>query len=152
MKGNHDYWWSTRKKVKDFFNQNSLKSIQIMHNSAHKVGNCAICGTRGWNINPKNKEDVKIISRELIRLEISLNLAINTGLEPIVFFNFPPIFAEEVSDQIIDILLRKKVKKCFYGHIHSRETKNRAFTGAFKGINFQILSADIINFDPIKIN
>ena len=32
LKGNHDYWWSTRKKIEEFLSQNGFYSIDIVHN------------------------------------------------------------------------------------------------------------------------
>ena len=33
IKGNHDYWWNSRKKMEDFFEKNGLNTIGILHNS-----------------------------------------------------------------------------------------------------------------------
>ena len=34
LKGNHDYWWSTMKKLEDFRDANGFHSIQFLHNNA----------------------------------------------------------------------------------------------------------------------
>ena len=34
LKGNHDYWWTTMAKTNKFFLENSISSIDIMHNSS----------------------------------------------------------------------------------------------------------------------
>ena len=33
MKGNHDYWWNTVSKMRRFFADNGLDSIEILHNN-----------------------------------------------------------------------------------------------------------------------
>ena len=33
LKGNHDYWWTTLRKMTDFFTQNGLDTISILHNN-----------------------------------------------------------------------------------------------------------------------
>ena len=33
LKGNHDYWWSTANKMKNFFIDKKLNSINIIHNN-----------------------------------------------------------------------------------------------------------------------
>lgn len=48
LKGNHDYWWSTKRKMDAFLQENSLDSIQILFNNAYRVDEYAVCGTRGW--------------------------------------------------------------------------------------------------------
>ena len=48
LKGNHDYWWSTRKKIETYLSENGFSSVSILHNSMQEVGNVAVCGTRGW--------------------------------------------------------------------------------------------------------
>jgi len=34
MKGNHDYWWSTKKKADTFFAENGFSSLEILFNNA----------------------------------------------------------------------------------------------------------------------
>ena len=48
LKGNHDYWWSTATKAKNFFTEHDITTIDILHNNCFKYGNVALCGTRGW--------------------------------------------------------------------------------------------------------
>ena len=47
LKGNHDYWWSTRNKIETFFAQKGFKTMQLVFNSAERVGDITVCGTRG---------------------------------------------------------------------------------------------------------
>jgi predicted phosphohydrolase len=75
LKGNHDYWWSTRKKIESFLAQNAFSSIGIIYNSAAQVGKFAVCGTRGWLYDAESAEDKKIVSREVGRLNASLDAA-----------------------------------------------------------------------------
>jgi predicted phosphohydrolase len=46
IKGNHDYWWSSRRQL-DVFCPNRLKYADILHNSC-VCAELALCGTRGW--------------------------------------------------------------------------------------------------------
>ena len=48
LKGNHDYWWSTKRKTDMFLQEHHLDSMQILFNNAYRVGDYAVCGTRGW--------------------------------------------------------------------------------------------------------
>ena len=75
MKGNHDYWWSTRNKIDAFFKDKGFDSMEIVFNSAVRVGDITVCGTRGWLYNAETPEDRKIVARENGRLVASLKAA-----------------------------------------------------------------------------
>ena len=47
LKGNHDYWWNTAAKMKRFFAENGLDTLEILHNNCLFYGDIALCGTRG---------------------------------------------------------------------------------------------------------
>ena len=47
IKGNHDYWWDSKKKMNEYFLENKFDTLSILYNSAFKVSNFSICGTRG---------------------------------------------------------------------------------------------------------
>ena len=34
LKGNHDYWWSTKSKIETYFAQNGFDTLHILHNDA----------------------------------------------------------------------------------------------------------------------
>jgi len=61
LKGNHDLWWGTAKKIKEFFEKEKIKSVEILFNNAFACGKYAIAGTRGWCLEDGN--DKKIIKR-----------------------------------------------------------------------------------------
>jgi predicted phosphohydrolase len=81
IKGNHDYWWSSRAKMEAFFDQNGLKSMTILHNSCVCQDGLALCGTRGWMLEDGTEHDHKLTAREEGRLRTSLDAASKTGLE-----------------------------------------------------------------------
>ncbi len=72
LKGNHDYWWNSLTKLNNYLEQNKFEKVQFLYNNAFEVEGKIIAGTRGWSISGENEEDLKIIDRELIRLELSL--------------------------------------------------------------------------------
>ena len=59
MKGNHDYWWSTRKKMDSFLSENGFSTLRILHHCAYSVGGVSVCGTRGWFYDAE--EDLSLI-------------------------------------------------------------------------------------------
>lgn len=151
IKGNHDYWWGTVKKMEDFFAAERLNTIKILHNNHYAYGRYGICGTRGWVNMPGEAQDEKVLHREVQRLETSIKSALNAGLEPLVFMHYPPVFASNFNYDILDILYRYKIRECFYGHIHGRSAHELCIKNTYDGINFHLISGDYIQFVPEKV-
>lgn len=122
LKGNHDYWWNSLKKLNEFVEENNFKDIYFLHNNSYEFKGKIIAGTRGWNLGLLNEEDKAIINRELIRLELSIQDGIKKygeDKEIIVCMHYPPTNKEllENSD-FIKLMQKYGVKKCIYGHLH----------------------------------
>ena len=64
-----------------------------------------------------------------------------------VFLHYPPITQDRICPEIYDVLVGYKIKRCFYGHLHSFATKC-AFEGERDGINFSLISGDYLEFLP----
>ncbi len=150
LKGNHDYWWSTATKVKKYFAENGIESIDILYNNFFEYKGIAICGTRGWFYEEEKggDHDKKIMRREIMRLEASLKAA--GDREKLVFLHYPPIFAKYECPEILELLKKYEVKQCFYGHIHG---KGRAvsFNSQRDGTQYKLVSADHVDFKPVKV-
>ncbi len=152
LKGNHDYWWNTASKIKKFFAENDIKSIEILHNNCYFCGDIAICGTRGWFFEENvhgGEHDKKIMNREIGRLEASFKAAGDCS-EKMVFLHYPPRFNNFICREIVALFEEHNVKHCYYGHIHG-EGHKYAVTGEVEGINYHMVSADFIDFHPIKV-
>lgn len=150
LKGNHDYWWTTMKKMEDFFSVEGLSTLRILHNNHYKYGEYGICGTRGWvnGTDTKDVQDEKVLKREVQRLEMSIKSAVDAGLEPIVFMHYPPIFANNFNYDILDVLYRYRIKKCYYGHIHGRSAHELCVQGEYDDIDFHLIAGDFLQFAP----
>lgn len=146
LKGNHDYWWSTMNKLTQLKEQNGLDSISFLLNNAYRVGDVAVCGTRGW-LREEKEESLKILMREAGRLETSLRAAEALGGEPVVFLHYPPFDETGVCEAIYEVLLRYSVKRCFFGHLH-RERTDRYKKFERDGMEFSLISADFLEFCP----
>lgn len=150
LKGNHDYWWTTATKAKNFFIEHGIDSIDVLHNNSFDYEGASICGTRGW-FYEESKNDVhdkKIMNREIMRLEASLKSA-GEG-EKYVFLHYPPKYLGYECPEILELLKAYGVKRCCYGHIHSAGCAY-AFNGMLGGTQFQLVSADYVQFRPQKI-
>lgn len=150
LKGNHDYWWSTATKAKKFFAENEIDSIDILHNNCFEYGEYAICGTRGWFYEEEKgvEHDKKIMLRELMRLEASLKAA--GDRKKLVFLHYPPIYMKYECGEILELFKSYDVKLCCYGHIHGKGCAH-AFNGWRGATEFRLVSADYVDFTPVKL-
>ena len=146
LKGNDDYWWNTAAKMNRFFAEHGWKSLNILHNNCYEYGEYALCGTRGWFYEEKGEQ--KVFKRELIRLEASLKAA--GEREKYCFLHYPPLYQGYRCQEILDLLHRYGVTRCFYGHLHGGSHRLAA-VGEQDGIQFRLVSADYLRFQPEKI-
>ena len=151
LKGNHDYWWCTAAKAKAFFSENGFVTMDILHNNCFFYGDIALCGTRGWFYEEERggEHDKKILLRELGRLETSLKLA--GEREKYVFLHYPPLCRGYECPEILELLDRYRVRLCCYGHLHGKSCLG-AFNGWRGCTEFRLLSADYVDFKPVKLS
>ena len=148
LKGNHDYWWSTRSKIDAFFKEKGFDTLEIVFNSAVRVGDITVCGTRGWLYNAETAEDRKIVARENGRLVASLKAAQALGGTPVVFLHYPPVYDTAECTTLLDTMLEYGIKDCYFGHIHGDHAAKRAPVGEYRGIRMHLISCDYIRFMP----
>ncbi len=155
LKGNHDYWWTTITKMRNFLEENNLKNIDFICNNSYEYNGYIISGTRGW-VFSENEEDKKLIKREAIRLELSIQDGINKyGKQKpiIVCMHYPPIIKtanKNINIEFMNIMEKYNVQTCIYGHLHGLAIKD-AIEGVINGIKLKLVSADSLNFDLYKL-
>ena len=151
LKGNHDYWWNTAAKMKAFFEANEISTIEILHNNSFDYNGVKICGTRGWLADDElnHEQNEKVMAREIQRLTASLRAA-GDSEEKMCFLHYPPRFKNIVCHGIISVMNDFGVKKCMYGHLHG-EGHRLAVRGMVEGIEYDIVSADYLNFTPLRV-
>ena len=150
LKGNHDYWWRTAAKFGKFCQENGFENLHLLNNNCYEYGEYAICGTRGWFFEEERsgQHDEKVFKRELIRLEASLKAA---GEKPkLVFLHYPPRYKGYECPEILALLEKYEVRRCFYGHLHGGSHK-LAMEGQWDNVDFRLVAADYINFQPYKV-
>lgn len=151
LKGNHDYWWSTKSKIEAFFARNGFDDLHILHNCAYEANGFTVFGTRGWLYNAKSDEDVKIVNREAGRLTLSLNAARKLMGKPVAFLHYPPLYENAKCTEILDILEENGIEDCYFGHIHGKYAAKRAPTGEYRGIKMHLIACDYVNFTPVRV-
>ncbi len=147
LKGNHDYWWNTRRKMDAFLEENGFSTLKILHNNAYCVGDFAICGTRGWFFDEEEAEDDKVVLREAQRLRTSIAESRTLGGEPIVFLHYPPLNNIQECTPILQVLQDEGIRRCYYAHLHGGSAFS-AFQGEKYGTKFELLSCDYLKFCP----
>ena len=150
LKGNHDYWWSTAAKFYRFCEDNGWQNMWILNNNCYDYRGFALCGTRGWfyEEDRHGAHDEKVFRRELIRLETSLQAA---GDRPkLCFLHYPPRYRGYTCPEILELLRRYGVSRCYYGHLHS-ESHKLAVEGLHDGTEFSLVAADYVNFTPVRV-
>ncbi len=151
LKGNHDYWWTTRAKIEKFWQEFGFDDLSMIHNSAYPVGEISVCGTRGWLYNSETDQDRKIVAREAGRLNASLDEAEKQGLRPVVFLHYPPVYDNMECRGILDILVERGIKDCYYGHVHGTQAAKKAPVGEYRGVKMHLISADYVKFIPTLV-
>lgn len=150
IKGNHDFWWGSITKMNALYDD-----MCFIQNTYERCGEYGICGTRGWvRIDESDDEaphDEKVYKREIIRLKMSLDAAVKDGIDKlIVMMHYPPVTRISRSQEFLDLLSNYNVEKLIYGHIHF-SSKEICINGVYNNIEYICTSADIINFNPIRI-
>lgn len=151
FKGNHDYWWTTRRQMDLFFEENGFDSLRIVHNDTAIVEDrYAVCGSRGWFFDAEEDADKLVLLREAGRLRTSIRAAKETGLQPVVFLHYPPLYAGQQCPEILDVLREEGIDRCYYGHVHGNGIR-LAVQGDVDGIFYRLISADALQFSPIHV-
>ncbi len=173
IKGNHDYWWSSLKKMIAVL----PPSIHLIQNNAFLWKGVAIGGARLWDTpeynfspyidfreNPKAKdkeeliqEDLseKIFERELQRLELSLSALDPSATLRIAMTHYPPIGADLAPSKASRILEAHQIDICVFGHLHNLKEGSKLFgekQGQTKPIRYVLTSGDYLQFIPIKLS
>lgn len=154
LKGNHDYWWTTIKSMKQYLEENKFQNIEFLHNNSFCIENRIIVGTRGWAL-LDTENSSKMIKRESLRLELSIKDAIQKygeDKERICIMHYPPLTKTKMKNEytydseFLDVMKKYNIKKCYYGHLHGNSHKD-AVEGRIEGIEFYLISGDYLEFN-----
>lgn len=157
LKGNHDYWWTTLTSMRRFLIENHFENIDFLYNNSYEREGYIIVGTRGWT-QSEEEEDKRLVQREAIRLELSIQDGIKKYGENkpmIVCMHYPPLtnfnLLKSYPSEFLKIMKKYRIEKCIYGHLHSSSIKD-AIEGKIEEIEFKLVSADGLGFKLYSIN
>lgn len=151
IKGNHDYWWSSLSRVRESL----AGGFHALQNDALVLQDMVFCGSRGWSApsgEEDNSEDQRIYSRELIRLELSLQRAhsLRDGRRLVVLCHFPPLFSRGEDSPVSELLERYSADDVVYGHLHGPAC-GTSFVGTKGGIRYHLASCDCVGFKLVEL-
>ena len=155
LKGNHDYWWNTLKKMQEYIKEQNFLNIDFIYNNSYLFDDYIIAGTRGWVLpsNKENEDDEKIRKRELQRLEMSIKDGINKygdDKKIIVCMHYPPLSKYDKETEFTKMLEKYNVNTCIYGHLHGK-IQEEAIEGNINGVEYIMTSCDYMDFKLKKI-
>lgn len=169
LKGNHDYWWTSLNKVEKVL----PPSIHLIQNNAYLWNDIAIAGTRLWDTseyqfgsyieyqdNPRARklgevddnaaEMERIFARELSRLELSLKAMSAKASRRLAMTHYPAIGGDLKDSRVSELLKKYEVSDCVFGHLHNVRAGALPF-GENGGVKYHLVSADYLDFMPLKI-
>jgi len=150
LKGNHDYWWTSRSKVE----ARLPASLKLLQNDAVDLGGgVGVVGTRGWTppgAPRATAQDEKIYRRELQRLELSIAAGRDRFETLLAMLHYPPLYHGLGATAFVPLLEGARVSICVYGHLHGPDHRY-AFDGLQGGIRYHFVAADAVDFTPVRI-
>lgn len=168
IRGNHDYWSSiSGSAINRVMPSNMFYLSQGIWISPNRK--IAVIGCRLWDhpsikidallfqssisktshsTKPYTDHDLKIFLREFSRLEKALNTVPDEIETIIVMTHYPPISSDGSSSPISDLLeTDKRIQLCVFGHLHGVEKPLKGF-GCIRGIHYELVAADFLDFHP----
>ncbi|MBN2432784.1 MAG: metallophosphoesterase [Acidobacteria bacterium] len=139
IKGNHDYWWSSIRQVR----QAAPAGLYFVQNDVADFDDVVIGGTRLWDfpginwplpaaeamagaavetIEDKARaevDDERIRRREIQRLKNSLAQLPRDGRRRVAMVHYPPVGADGQPTALTDIINSYDIDLCVYGHVHA---------------------------------
>ncbi|MBE7069671.1 MAG: serine/threonine protein phosphatase [Ruminococcaceae bacterium] len=156
-RGNHDYWWTTMKKLDEFFESHSFPGLELVRTNVIESEGCLITGTRGWMTEASKSEDPdkkKIYDRELLRLGLCVDelMKADPGHEKthILMLHYPPVTSQQDKTEFSEVISEAGIDICVYGHLHGRAHRF-VREGIVDGCRYFCVSADYLGFKPVLI-
>jgi len=167
IKGNHDFWWDSISKVRS----TAPEGIAFIQNSAFRLNDVLVAGTRGWNLpsaitadielsesdeQPRGwtEHDEKILAREVGRLAMSIEAAKKLSDENstlIVVMHFPPLYRDMLESPFTNLIDSYNPNIVVYGHLHGL-SRSVAYEGKRGDTFYRLVSVDQIGFQPVLIS
>lgn len=60
LKGNHDYWWNSLKKLDEYKKEMNFENIDFLHNNAYEVEGKIIARNKRLGVSPEKKQTKRL--------------------------------------------------------------------------------------------
>ncbi|MGN0771156.1 MAG: metallophosphoesterase [Christensenellales bacterium] len=143
IKGNHDYWWSSLSKVRAIVD----KSVMCLQNDCIRVDNVLVCGSRLWTMGSNNKDDEKILNREYLRLQMSLDKMEKMRKDDdwvVAMCHYPPFDVSMRPNKFTELMSMHRVDAVVYGHLHGKDCRALKCV-EIDGIPYFLSSCDLVD-------
>lgn len=165
-RGNHDMFWDAKKtsRLNELYNP----SLNFLQDSYETYQDYAIVGTKGftfegpfyldrrgritgWDEKAEARAK-KLVSRELLRLRKSFELAKADGYRKyIMFLHYPPTNILEDHSGFTDMAEEYGAEKVIYAHCHGESRFYDSIHGEYRGRTYHLASGDYLRWKPLKI-
>lgn len=165
-RGNHDMFWDAKKtsRLNELYNP----SLTFLQDSYETYQDYAIVGTKGftfegpfyldrrgritgWDEKAEARAK-KLVSRELLRLRKSFELAKVDGYRKyIMFLHYPPTNILEDHSGFTDMAEEYGAEKVIYAHCHGESRFYDSIHGEYRGRTYHLASGDYLRWKPLKI-
>ncbi len=159
MKGNHDFWWTSMRKMQAFCLEAGYDDISFLYHDAVRVENFILTGTRGWfyeetDTEATGEELARLTAREAIRLDMALKAAQKLKAEApeceiLAFFHFPPVWGGQACTPFTRKIEEAGIRRVFFGHIHGVYGIPPVHT--YNDVEYRLIAADYLSFIPQHI-
>jgi predicted phosphohydrolase len=160
LRGNHDFWWTTRTQVQGLIEREGLDTLELFQNEALYIEEykALLVGTRGWKIptdDSFSREDEKVYKRELNRLDLSIQqgkkIKDKEDVKSILgLMHYPPLARDGRPSDFALKMEDFGVSICCYGHVHGPAGR-QAFSGLRGSCSYMKLSSDLVDFTPVSL-
>ena len=165
LKGNHDYWWPSNKKLEALL----PSSIDFIHRKVLSYEGVSISGTRLWDVPDLSfseiidfkgekkegsflkEENAKIYQKERLLLQEALQYLDPNASKKIILTHYPPIGWDLTPTEISGWIEEHNVDHVVFGHLHNVQ-KERSLFGKHNGTHYWYVAADYLNFTPLLID
>lgn len=152
LRGNHDMFWDAKKTAR--LNEQFRGRLEFLQNNFYAYEAYALVGTKGYCYEGKDSVEhfLKIRDRELERLRVSFDQAVQAGYRKfIMFLHYPPTSIGEMESPFTRMAEEYGAEKVIYSHCHGRARYDDSFKGLVNGIEYRLVSGDYLKFRPERI-
>ena len=170
LRGNHDYWWQSLKKMRDV----GLRGMHFLQNDSFALGGLAVGGSRMWDFpgirwgfvsnadNPEVAEEKrqspkadraedpeKIRAREVERLRLSLSRLPADAPVKVAMTHYPPLGEDGQRTALTDLIGSFGIDICVFGHVHAlRDCPHPGADITIDGTRYLLAASDYLRHAP----